>query len=130
MSVESTRYTNRVADLREVPAAVRFLSVEPLLEPIPRLPLTGIDWVIVGGESGPGCRPIEIDWVRQIRDRCIAQKVPFFFKQWGGVRKKTYGRILDGSTWDQLPTPKSRLKVRTSSHHDSHTKNILEPILF
>ncbi len=128
VSVESSRYTGRISDLRKVPAAVRFLSVEPLLEPIPRLPLTGIDWVIVGGESGPGCRPMRVDWARQIRDRCIAQKVPFFFKQWGGVRKKTYGRILDGRTWDQLPTPKSRLKVRTS-FSDESLKNILEPIL-
>lgn len=128
VSVESTKYTNRVSDLREVPTAVRFLSVEPFLEPIPNLPLTGIDWVIVGGESGPGCREMNADWVRQIRDRCVVRDVQFFFKQWGGVRKKTYGRILDGRTWDQLPSPKSRPKPRTSFSDESR-KNILEPIL-
>ncbi len=130
VSVESKKYTSRIADLRKAPAAVRFLSVEPLLEPIPNLPLKGIDWVIVGGESGPGCREMKADWVRQIRDRCILRDVPFFFKQWGGVRKKTYGRILDGRTWDQLPTPKPRLKPRTSLFSDESRKNILEPILF
>ena len=129
VSVESRKYTSRIADLRKVPAAVRFLSVEPFLEPMPNLPLTGIDWVIVGGESGPGCREMKTDWVRQIRDRCIVRDVPFFFKQWGGVRKKTYGRILDGRTWDQMPTPKPRPKPRTSFIDESRTKNILEPIL-
>ncbi len=108
VSVESPQYVRRIRDLREVPAAVRFLSVEPLLEPIPRLPLNGVDWVIVGGESGPRCRPMDPDWVRQIRDRCIEHGVPFFFKQWGGVRKKYNGRLLDGRTWDELPLPKDR----------------------
>ena len=108
VSVESPEYVRRIYDLREVPAAVRFLSVEPLLEPIPRLPLNGVDWVIVGGESGPRCRPMDPDWVRQIRDRCIEHGVPFFFKQWGGVRKKNNGRLLDGRTWDELPQPKDR----------------------
>ena len=98
------------------------------LELIPNLPLTGIDWVIVGGESGPGCREMNADWVRQIRDRCVLRNVPFFFKQWGGVRKKTYGRSLDGRTWDQLPSPKSRPIPRTPFSHESR-KNILEPIL-
>ena len=129
VSVESGKYTSRIADLRKTPAAVRFLSVEPLLEPIPNLPLTGIDWVIVGGESGPGCREMNADWVRQIRDRCVARDVPFFFKQWGGVRKKMHGRLLDGRAWDQLPSPKSRPKPRTSFSDESR-KNILEPILF
>ena len=108
VSVESKKHTYRIADLRKVPAAVRFLSVEPLLEPIFNLPLTGIDWVIIGGESGPGCREMNADWVRQIRDRCIVRNVPFFFKQWGGVRKKNAGRLLDGRTWDELPSPKTR----------------------
>ena len=115
VSVESSRYTDRITDLRKVPAAVRFLSVEPLLEPIPNLSLKGIDWVIVGGESGPGCREVHADWVRQIRDRCIAHNVPFFFKQWGGVRKKSNGRLLDGRTWDQLPSPRCRQKSEISS---------------
>jgi len=108
VSVETPEYVHRIHDLRTVPAAVRFLSVEPLLAAIPRLPLTGIDWVIVGGESGPGCRPMDAEWVRQIRDRCLAQNVPFFFKQWGGVHKKRFGRTLDGRTWDQLPVEKLR----------------------
>lgn len=103
VSVENQRYVSRVHYLRRVPAAVRFLSVEPLLGPIPRLPLSGIDWVIVGGESGPKCRVVESAWVRQIRDRCLTYGVPFFFKQWGGTRKKSTGRTLDGRTWDEMP---------------------------
>jgi protein gp37 len=105
VSVENADYTYRVQHLRKVPAAIRFLSVEPLLGPIPRLPLQDIHWVIVGGESGPGARPIDPAWVRKVRDRCIAQGVPFFFKQWGGTRKKSTGRKLDGRTWDQMPFP-------------------------
>jgi protein gp37 len=105
VSVESPRYLNRVERLRQVPGAVRFLSVEPLLARIPSLPMTGIDWVIVGGESGPGARPMEAGWVREIRDRCVAEGIPFFFKQWGGTRKNRTGRILDGRTWDEMPTP-------------------------
>ena len=112
VSVENKDYTYRIDHLRKVRAAVRFLSVEPLLGPIPKLPLQGIDWVIVGGESGPRCRKIEPQWVRQIRDRCIALGVPFFFKQWGGTRKKSSGRELDGRTWDEMPDPKSRKPKR------------------
>lgn len=108
VSVESPQYIRRIHDLRTVPSAVRFLSMEPLLESITELPLRGVDWVIVGGESGPRCRPMDADWVRQIRDRCIKSGVPFFFKQWGGVRKKNNGRLLDGRTWDELPRPKNR----------------------
>jgi len=89
--------------LRAVPAAVRFLSLEPLLAPISSLPVDGIDWVIVGGESGPGARPMAADWVRQIRNRCARDGVAFFFKQWGGTRKKQAGRLLDGRTWDEMP---------------------------
>lgn len=106
VSVENKDYTYRVKDLQAVPAAVRFLSVEPLLGPIPVLPLSDIHWVIVGGESGPGARPMEIEWVRSIRDRCIKYGVPFFFKQWGGVHKSRQGRTLDGRTWDEMPLPK------------------------
>ena len=102
VSVENANYTYRIEQLRKVPASVRFLSVEPLLGPIPRLPLQGIHWVIVGGESGPGTRNVDPRWVRTSRDRCIAQGVPFFFKQWGGTRKKTTGRELDGRTWDEM----------------------------
>lgn len=102
-SVENADYTWRAKTLAHVPAAVRFLSVEPLLGPIPRLPLTKIDWVIVGGESGPGAREMRKEWVTQIRDRCLSREVPFFFKQWGGVNKKRTGRELDGCTWDEMP---------------------------
>lgn len=115
VSVESPQYVNRIADLRSVPAAVRFLSVEPLLAPIPRLPLAGIDWVILGGESGPGSRAMETRWARSIRDRCIAKNVPFFFKQWGGIRKKQTGRTLDGREWDEMPNPKVRKSSKTLS---------------
>ena len=108
-SVENAKVLDRVKILRTISAAVRFLSVEPLLGPIPRLPLTGIDWVIVGGESGPGARPMEREWVRQIRDRCVARDVPFFFKQWGGINKKKAGRRLDGRLWNQLPERKQSI---------------------
>jgi protein gp37 len=87
----------------KVPAQIRFLSIEPLIGPINRLPLRSIDWVIVGGESGPGSRTMELDWVINIRDRCIRYDVPFFFKQWGGVQKSRTGRILEGRTWDEMP---------------------------
>jgi protein gp37 len=103
VSVESARYTARIAHLQVVPAAVRFLSIEPLLGPIPRVPLDGIHWVIVGGESGGGRRTVNPDWVRDIRDQCVAAGVPFFFKQWGGRTPRSEGRILDGRTWDELP---------------------------
>lgn len=102
-SVESALYAHRSKTLAMVPASVRFLSVEPLLGPIPRLPLTKIDWVIVGGESGPGARDMRENWVIQIRDRCAERGVPFFFKQWGGVNKKRTGRTLEGRTWDEMP---------------------------
>jgi protein gp37 len=103
VSVENEAYTYRIDHLRTVPAAVRFLSVEPLLGPIHELPLPDIDWVIVGGESGPRARSIDPSWVRRIRDHCVQARVPFFFKQWGGVHKAKYGRVLDGRTWDELP---------------------------
>jgi len=112
VSVENQQYVHRIEHLRKVRAAVRFLSVEPLLGPIPRLPLQGIGWVIVGGESGPGARTIEPQWVRTIRDRCVAQGVPFFFKQWGGTKKKLTGRKLDGRTWDEMPDAEPKTKKR------------------
>jgi protein gp37 len=102
-SIETAQYTWRAKLLSQVNAAIRFLSVEPLLGPIPKLPLKRIDWVIVGGESGPGARPMNEEWVTQIRDRCQAQEVPFFFKQWGGVQKSRTGRELDGRIWDEMP---------------------------
>jgi protein gp37 len=102
-SVENRAVVERVHELRGTKAQVKFLSVEPLLGPLPQLPLTGIDWVIVGGESGPGARFMDPAWVRQIRDCCIAREVLFFFKQWGGVDKSATGRELDGRTWDEMP---------------------------
>jgi len=103
VSVETMRYFSRVERLREVPASVRFLSLEPLLGPLPNLPLQGIDWVIVGGESGPNNRKVSVEWVRDIRDQCRDARVAFFFKQWGGRTSKTGGRMLDGRLWDELP---------------------------
>lgn len=112
-SIESDRYTFRADHLRATGAAIRFLSLEPLIGPVPSLDLEGIDWVIVGGESGPRARPMHPDWVRDIRDRCVEADVPFFFKQWGewspeeGVRrvgKRAAGRNLDGRVWDEMPS--------------------------
>ena len=102
-SIESSRWLGRMARLKETGAKTKFLSLEPLLGPLYDMDLTGIDWVIVGGESGPGARPMEADWVRSIRDLCLRSDVPFFFKQWGGVFKKKTGRTLDNKTWDQMP---------------------------
>jgi protein gp37 len=105
-SVEDQRVINRVRELSAVPAVVRFLSVEPLLGPIRRLPLKGIDWIIVGGESGPNARPIEAEWVLDIRRQCRTAGVPFFFKQWGGVNKKKSGRTLSGRIYNEMPKPR------------------------
>ncbi len=96
-------YTYRIDHLRRTHAKTKFLSLEPLLGPLPKLNLKGINWVIVGGESGPGARPLLEDWVVDLRDQCKAKHVPFFFKQWGGVQKKRAGRLLQGETWDQMP---------------------------
>jgi protein gp37 len=103
VSVENGDYLRRMADLQTVPACVRFVSFEPLLARLPRLDLTGIAWTIVGGESGPGARPIQPEWVLEIRDQCLAASVPFFFKQWGGARKRRNGRLLEGRVWDEMP---------------------------
>ena len=103
VSVESKRYAFRIEHLRHTHATVKFLSVEPLLGPLPELNLQGIQWVIVGGESGPGARPIAKGWVTDIRDQCLTAGVSFFFKQWEGVNKKRTGRLLEGRTWDDLP---------------------------
>ncbi len=102
VSVEQQRYAFRCSYLAQVPAALRFVSAEPLLGPV-SLPLSEIGWVIVGGESGHGARPCNADWVREIRDDCVNAGVPFFFKQWGGTTPKAGGRLLDGRTWDQEP---------------------------
>jgi protein gp37 len=105
VSVENQDYTMRIDHLRRTDAHVKFLSLEPLLGPLRKLNLRAIDWVIVGGESGPGARPMDSEWVRDIRDQCLHADVQFFFKQWGGVNKKKAGRALDGRTWDQMPDP-------------------------
>jgi len=103
VTVETADYLFRIDHLRQTDAAVKFLSLEPLLGPMDDLDLEGIDWVIVGGESGPKARPIKEEWVLNIRDQCIESNVPFFFKQWGGVNKKKNGRKLQGRIWEQLP---------------------------
>ena len=103
VSVESQDYCFRVSHLRRTGAKIKFLSLEPLLGPISRLNLRGIDWVIAGGESGPGARPMDKEWVLGIKEQCAQARVPFFFKQWGGFHKKKAGRLLEGRTWDELP---------------------------
>jgi protein gp37 len=104
VSIENRRFVHRADYVRQVPAAVRFISAEPLLGPLEGLDLTGIDWLIAGGESGPRHRPVRPEWVRALRDRCLDERIAFFFKQWGGVRSKSGGRVLDGRTWDQTPS--------------------------
>ncbi len=118
-SVEDATVVDRIAHLCRVPAHVRFLSVEPLLGPIPKLPLSGIHWVIVGGESGPGARTMQREWATQIRDSCLASDVPLFFKQWGGVNKKANGRTLEGRQWNQWP---KRLRRAASRFEVSNGK--------
>ena len=103
VTIEDERFVNRADHLREVPAAVRFISAEPLLGPLGGLQLEGIDWLIAGGESGPRHRPVEESWLLELRDRCLDAEVAFFFKQWGGHRPKSGGRELDGRTWDDMP---------------------------
>jgi len=108
VSVETEKQVKRIDDLRKTGARIKFLSLEPLLGPIPNLDLSGIDWVIVGGESGPGARPMLEEWATNIRDQCRKARIPFFFKQWGGVNKKRAGRLLDGRTWDEMPIAVAR----------------------
>ena len=103
VTIENRRFVHRADRLRDVPAAVRFISAEPLLGPLEGLDLDGIDWLIAGGESGARHRPVRVGWLRDLRDRCVDGDVAFFFKQWGGRRPKSGGRELDGRTWDQMP---------------------------
>lgn len=103
VSVEDAGARSRIEHLKQSPVTIRFLSAEPLLGPVAPMDLSGVAWVIVGGESGPGARQVAPNWVRDLRDNCVAQGVPFFFKQWGGFRPKAGGRELDGRTWDQFP---------------------------
>ena len=103
VSVENDKYAYRIDHLRRTAAHVKFLSIEPLIGPVGKMNLRGIDWVIVGGESGLGARPMDAEWVTGIRDQCLEAGVSFFFKQWGGVQKKKTGRTLEGRTWDEMP---------------------------
>jgi protein gp37 len=103
VSVEDGSKKSRIRHLQQASAGIRFLSIEPLIGPMGTLDLTGIDWVIVGGESGPGARPMQADWVREVREQCVAQGVAFFFKQWGGLHPKSGGRELDGREWNDFP---------------------------
>lgn len=111
VSIENKRWVGRADDLRAVPAAVRFISAEPLLGRLEGLKLTGIDWLIAGGESGYRHRPVDPEWVRELRDRCEAESVAFFFKQWGGRTSKSGGRELDGRTWSEMPTSMVRARA-------------------
>ena len=123
VTVENSDCTFRIDDLRQTDAAIKFISFEPLLGPIPDIDLESIDWVIVGGESGPRARPMTHDWVTDIRDQCIVSDTPFFFKQWGGVNKKKAGRTLDGQTWDYMPImEESNSQV---INHDSQGRQVV-----
>jgi protein gp37 len=114
VSIENRRFVHRADALRTIPAAVRFISAEPLLGPLEGLDLTGIDWLIVGGESGPKHRPMRPHWARELRERCHDEGVTYFFKQWGGRTSKSGGRVLDGRTWDDLPQPVERVRALAS----------------
>jgi protein gp37 len=111
VTVESVENVNRINHLRQSPAKVKFLSLEPLLGPLPELNLDGINWVIVGGESGPKARIMRKEWVSDIKDQCERANIPFFFKQWGGTNKKKSGRLLEGRTWDEMPLVRPQLKM-------------------
>lgn len=113
-TVENADYLHRIDSLVKIPAQIRFLSLEPLLGPLPKVPLKGIHWVIVGGESGPDARTMKSQWVFQIRDRCNETKTPFFFKQWGGVQKKAAGRMLEGRLWDEMPIDGGKIDGKRS----------------
>jgi len=125
VSVENRKYTYRIDHLRQTGARVKFLSLEPLLGPLGELDLSGIDWVIAGGESGPKARSMDAAWVREIRDQCVEAKVAFFFKQWGGKRKSRTGRELDGRTWDQFPSTD-----RCKSNGERKTRGRMRPQVY
>ena len=111
VTVEDAAHRGRADWLRQTGAAVKYLVLEPLLGPVDAIDLSGIDWVILGGESGPGARPVHIDWVRSVRDQCLDAGVPFYFKQWGGVRRKETGRELDGRLWSERPQDAGQLAL-------------------
>jgi protein gp37 len=116
VTVECSDVLHRIDHLKVIPAYVKFLSIEPMLGPLPNLNLEGINWVIVGGESGPGARPVNRNWVVDVRNQCLEANLPFFFKQWGGTRKKKNGRELDGRTWDQMPNMRT-VKLTNQTHY-------------
>jgi protein gp37 len=129
VSVESRKYLYRLEHLRTSPAQVRFISFEPLLGAIGEIDLSGMSWAIVGGESGPGARPVSEVWITEIRDQCLAARVPFFFKQWGGTNKKRAGRLLGGRTWDEIPDPPSAAAasptlLRRTAHSRSPSSDV------
>jgi len=127
-SIENKGFLHRIEKIRNIPAGRRFLSLEPLLGDLGQINLRHIDWVIVGGESGPRSRPMDPAWVRNIRDQCIDSKVPFFFKQWGGVRKKETGRLLDGKYWNQFPeenNDRNRVSEKNSSREKGGISDIV-----
>ena len=113
VTVESGEYLKRIDHLRKTGARIKFISMEPLIGPVDNIELNGIDWVIVGGESGPRARPMKKEWILALRDQCQQERVPFFFKQWGGTNKKRTGRLLEGRTWDEYPCIKSRIREQT-----------------
>lgn len=115
VSVENQYFKNRILDLESITASVRFLSLEPLIGSVGKLELDNIDWVITGGESGYDHRPCNIEWVREIRDQCINARVPFFFKQWGGLTSKSKGRLLDGKIWNEFPKTSKRMHIPVSN---------------
>ena len=120
VTVENADCIYRIEHLRNTSAILKFLSLEPLLGPLESLNLKKIDWVIAGGESGPGARPMEPDWVREVRDQCIKSDVPFFFKQWGGINKKKNGRILDKRIWDQIPEKRAKRRQESCQIFQNH----------
>jgi protein gp37 len=129
VSIENDRWVKRADLLRTVPSAVRFISAEPLLGPLSHLNLEGIDWLIAGGESGPRHRRVDLTWVQTLRDRCLQEEVPFFFKQWGGNTSKSGGRLLDGRVWSEMPTARLRsitlLDIkRTSGSHPENSERV------
>ena len=130
VSVEDRKYgIPRISELRDARAGVRFLSVEPLLEDLGTLDLSDIDWVIVGGESGPRARPMKPEWVRSVRDQCVDAGVPFFFKQWGGLRKKVAGRELDGTTYDEIPFDTAHLEAPSQNERRRRVERVQELVL-
>jgi len=126
VSIENRSVKGRIKELAHVPATVRFMSIEPILEDVGYLELHGIKWVIVGGESGPRARPVKSEWVRSIHHQCLQANVAFFFKQWGGVNKKKNGRLLDGRTWDEMPFVATEQTLFNKDNTIKDTRHLFE----